>query len=159
MGAEAKLQVKTEAAELSDEDLGEFLRRKVLHEAQIEEWRWQAIEALAPRRRRAKVPPEAERVRELEKELRRKDKALPRRQLLSCSRKGLERSGGTRTTTRTGHRTSRTRRASCPKTVAASRSRSRVFRTERGRSLAPKHRPWAKPPYRYAAGGPRRCWT
>lgn len=74
--AEAKLQLVLEAAELSDDDLGELLRRKGVHEAQIEEWRRQAIEALAPRRRRPKVSPEAKRIRELEKELRRKDKAL-----------------------------------------------------------------------------------
>jgi len=74
--AEAKLQVVLEAAELSDAELGEFLRRKGLHEGHLEEWRRQAIEALAPRRRRAKVSPEAKRIRELEKELLRKDKAL-----------------------------------------------------------------------------------
>ena len=75
--AKQKLQVVLEAAQLSDDELGEFLRRKGLHEAQLEEWRQQAMEALAPRRRRrARPSPEAKRIRELEKELRRKDKAL-----------------------------------------------------------------------------------
>lgn len=74
--AEAKLQAVVESAELSDDELGEFLRRKGLHEAQLEEWRRQTIEALAPQRRRAKVSPEVKRIRELEKELLRKDKAL-----------------------------------------------------------------------------------
>jgi len=74
--AEAKLQAVVESAELSDDELGEFLRRKGLHEAQLEEWRRQTIEALAPQRRRAKVSPEVKRIRELEKELLRKDRAL-----------------------------------------------------------------------------------
>ncbi len=65
-----------DSAELSDDELGEFLRRKGLHEAHLEEWRRQTIEALAPRRRRSKVSPEVKRIRELEKELLRKDKAL-----------------------------------------------------------------------------------
>jgi len=77
--AEAKLQVVLEAGALRDEDLGEFLRRKGLHEAQLEQWREQLTKA-APEvfgsRRRAKVSPEARRIRELEKELLRKDKAL-----------------------------------------------------------------------------------
>ncbi len=74
--AEAKLQAVVESAELSDDELGEFLRRKGLHEAQLEQWRRQTIEALAPQRRRAKVSPEVKRIRELEKELLRKDRAL-----------------------------------------------------------------------------------
>jgi transposase-like protein len=77
--AEAKLQVVLEAAALSDDELGEFLRRKGLHDAQLEQWREQ-LERAAPEvfgsRRRAKVSPEVKRIRELEKELLRKDKAL-----------------------------------------------------------------------------------
>ena len=71
-----KLQVVLEAAELSDAELGEFLRKKGLHEAQLEEWRRLATEALSPQPRTKKPSPEAARIRELEKELRRKEKAL-----------------------------------------------------------------------------------
>ena len=74
-----KLQAVLEAAVLGDDELGEFLRRKGLHEAQLEQWREQLTTA-APEvfgsRRRAKMSPELKRIRELEKELLRKDKAL-----------------------------------------------------------------------------------
>lgn len=78
--AQEKLEVVLEAASLSEEDLGEFLRRKGLHQAQLDEWHELmtkgALEELGSRRRRRKSSPEAKRIRELEKELRRKDKAL-----------------------------------------------------------------------------------
>lgn len=74
-----KLQAVIDAAALGDDELGEFLRRKGLHEAQLEQWREQLAKA-APEvfgsRRRAKVSPEVKHIRELEKELLRKDKAL-----------------------------------------------------------------------------------
>ncbi len=77
--ATEKLQVVLEAAVLSDNDLGEFLRRKGLHTAHLEEWRKTVTEAaqaaLGPKKR-AKKSPESLRIKELEKELRRKDKAL-----------------------------------------------------------------------------------
>ena len=76
-----KLQVVLEAAALSNEELGEFLRRKGLREVQLSEWRDQVKQSAAdifeiPRSRSMKKSPEARRIRELEKELRRKDKAL-----------------------------------------------------------------------------------
>ena len=78
---EEKLQVVLEAAGLSDVKLGEFLRRKGLHEVQLTEWRDQVNKSASdifenPGARSSKKSPEARRVRELEKELRRKDKAL-----------------------------------------------------------------------------------
>lgn len=71
--AEERLRVLSAASGLRDDELGAFLRREGLHEATLEEWRAAALEALGPRRQ-----PRAEqkRVRELEKQLRRKDKAL-----------------------------------------------------------------------------------
>jgi transposase-like protein len=76
-----KLEVVVEAAALSDEELGEFLRRKGLHTAQLEEWHKLATEgaqtALAgPKKRTSKKSPEVRRIKELEKELLRKDRAL-----------------------------------------------------------------------------------
>lgn len=73
---EEKLRVLAEASNLNDEELGELLRREGVHEAQLEQWREQVSEALAPRRRRSKTSPEQRRIRELEKELQRKEKAL-----------------------------------------------------------------------------------
>jgi hypothetical protein len=70
-----KVRVVAAAAQLKDEELGEFLRREGLHSAQLEEWREGIVTALggpAPRTRN----PDAKRVRELEREVARKDKAL-----------------------------------------------------------------------------------
>ena len=75
--AKEKLAAVLEATSLSDEDLGAFLRSKGLHEAQLQQWRDQMLAGLEPiTLQRGKKAPEAKRVRELEKELRRKDKAL-----------------------------------------------------------------------------------
>lgn len=75
--AEEKLAAVLEAAALSDEELGAFLRSKGLHEAQLQQWREQMLAGLNPLPvQRGKKAPETKRVRELEKELRRKDKAL-----------------------------------------------------------------------------------
>lgn len=70
---EERLRAVIEASRLSDSELGEFLRRSGLHEATLAEWRAAALEALGTRRPSAK---EGKRVRELERELRRKEKAL-----------------------------------------------------------------------------------
>ena len=74
---EEKLTAVVEAARLDDEELGAFLRRQGLYEAQLDEWRTTMLGALekAPQRK-AKVSAEARRVRDLEKELDRKEKAL-----------------------------------------------------------------------------------
>jgi transposase-like protein len=90
-----KIAAVAEAAGLSDEELGAFLRRKGLHQAQLGTWRTTLIEALNSKLpRQAKVSPEKRRVRELEKELRRKDKALAETAALLVLKKnhpGLER--------------------------------------------------------------------
>lgn len=74
--AEEKLRVLTEASRLSDDDLGAFLRKEGLHTAQLEEWRKLAAAALTDASKSRKKSPEARRVKELEKELLRKDRAL-----------------------------------------------------------------------------------
>jgi transposase-like protein len=74
---EEKLRAVVETSELSDAELGAYLRREGLHEAQLDEWRKAITEALAgPKARSSKPSGEAKRVRELERELVRKDKAL-----------------------------------------------------------------------------------
>lgn len=76
--AEERLQLVQEAARLSDEDLGAFLREHGLHEAQLQEWRQTALDALAPRR--SHQTPETRQLRQrlaaTERELQRKEKAL-----------------------------------------------------------------------------------
>jgi transposase-like protein len=75
---EEKLKAVVTAAELSGEEFGAFLRREGLHEAQLQEWRDALQAALDPGKRKKgkRASSEAKRVKQLEKELRRKDKAL-----------------------------------------------------------------------------------
>jgi hypothetical protein len=74
---EEKLRLIIEAAKLSDDELGEFLRREALHEADLDRWRRDSLAGLS-----SQVVPKREadiaesRARKLEKELDRKDKAL-----------------------------------------------------------------------------------
>jgi transposase-like protein len=75
--AQEKLAAVLEAATLNDEKLGAYLRNKGLHEAQLDQWQDQMLTGLSPASaQRNKNKTETKRVRELEKELRRKDKAL-----------------------------------------------------------------------------------
>jgi transposase-like protein len=78
--AKERLQVVLEAASVPDEQLGAFLREKGLHSSQLAEWRKAmeeaALAALAGPKKKSKSSPEAKRIRELEKDLRRKEKAL-----------------------------------------------------------------------------------
>lgn len=76
--AEEKLQIVLEAAAIPQEQLGAFLREKGVFEIELLEWRQQALSGIeAPASRvRVATPDEVKRVRELERELARKDKAL-----------------------------------------------------------------------------------
>jgi hypothetical protein len=71
--AEERLRVLNDSAGLEDEELGAFLRREGLYASTLHEWRAAALEGLVP----SKVSrAEQKRVKELERELRRKDRAL-----------------------------------------------------------------------------------
>jgi transposase-like protein len=74
--ADEKLQLVLEASLLTDEELGEFLRRNGLHEADLERWREEALAGLGDRRQGRRRAADTKRIRELEREVRRKDKAL-----------------------------------------------------------------------------------
>jgi len=80
--AEEKLALVLEATAVPEAELGAFLRRKGVHEAQLAEWRQQvtqgAVAALRgpSKRDRKAANVEARRVRDLERELARKEKAL-----------------------------------------------------------------------------------
>ena len=81
-------------------DAGEFLRRQGLHQAQLHQWRQQVLARLERPTRSSKKPTaEVLRVRELERELARKDKALAETAALLVLKKKPGRSGGTRPTT------------------------------------------------------------
>lgn len=71
-----KLRVVAEAMKLGDSEVGEFLRREGLHEEQLEKWRADAEAGFGDAPRKGRRSKEAKRIRELERELRRKDRAL-----------------------------------------------------------------------------------
>jgi transposase-like protein len=70
-----KLRVVAAAAQVPDAELGALLRREGIHLAQLEDWREDILTALGSPPPRTKSP-DAKRVRELEREVARKDKAL-----------------------------------------------------------------------------------
>jgi hypothetical protein len=90
--AEEKLEAVLEAKRLSESELGEFLRRRGLHEEQLRQWQeavdTAALESLRGRKASGKSP-EAKRVKELERELQRKEKALAEAAALLVLRKKL----------------------------------------------------------------------
>ena len=76
---EEKLKAVVESAQLTDEQLGAYLRRKGLHETHLQQWRLQMLHGLSKRvsAPKSKVDAgQAKKIRGLEKELLRKDKAL-----------------------------------------------------------------------------------
>ena len=107
LSAEEKVTFVLEAAAVPEAEVGAFLRRKGVREAQLAEWRQQvtqgAVAALrGPSKRDRKAASiEARRVRDLERELQRKEKALAEAAALLVLKTQPRRSGGTRTTTRT----------------------------------------------------------
>lgn len=86
---EEKLQAVLEAASVPPVELGAWLRRKGLHEATLAEWRATMLGALRPAKA-SKGSPEHKRIRELEKELSRKEKALAETAALLVLRKKAE---------------------------------------------------------------------
>ena len=75
---EQKLQIVLAAAPLSEGELGVFLRDKGIHEALLTEWRDQALSGLRGTEVASKLQTQREsrEMRELRRELKRKDKAL-----------------------------------------------------------------------------------
>lgn len=73
--AEEKLQAVVEAEKLSDAQLGGWLRQRGVTQAHLSQWREAAVGAFASSPRPSPST-DHKRIRELERELRRKDKAL-----------------------------------------------------------------------------------
>lgn len=89
--AEEKLQVVVEAASVSDEELGAFLRERGIHEAQLDEWRRAVFGVLnSGTPKKSKRSLESRQIKDLQKELRRKDKALAEVTALLALQKKLE---------------------------------------------------------------------
>lgn len=79
--ASEKLRIVMTAAALGADELGAFLRREGVHEAELEQWRVAVVAAaqIALEGGASRAPSrsgESKRIKELERELRRKDKAL-----------------------------------------------------------------------------------
>jgi hypothetical protein len=73
---EEKLKIVLEAAAVPEAALGAFLRERGIFEAELFEWRQQALDGLATRGPRKDDRTDKKRIRELERDLRRKEKAL-----------------------------------------------------------------------------------
>jgi transposase len=78
--AKEKLKALAEFDALPVEKRGEYLRKNGLHEEHLAEWRKQIEEAFAPAKKslkdRIEKSADQKKIKELEKEIRRKDKAL-----------------------------------------------------------------------------------
>ena len=73
--AEDKLNAVLEYEKLEEEQRGKYLREKGIHSVHIEGWKRQILEGLKGSKSSKKDPRDTK-IRELERELRRKDKAL-----------------------------------------------------------------------------------
>ena len=90
---EEKMKAVVAANAMSESELGEFLRKEGLHEAQIEEWRDAIRDALGKgksREGRSKAASDAREISNLKKEILRKDRALAEVTALLALRKKLE---------------------------------------------------------------------
>jgi len=85
--AEEKLVAVEEARGLAGTELGDFLRRQGLHEEQLRQWEQSALESLRGARKPKASSAETKRIKELERELRRKEKALAETAALLVLRK------------------------------------------------------------------------
>ena len=89
--AEEKLTAVVEAAALSEEELGAYLRRKGVHQTQLEQWRTALLASLeGESAQKKRTSPEVRRIRELERDLLRKDRALAEATALLVLKKKLD---------------------------------------------------------------------
>lgn len=86
--AEEKLRLVLEAGQLPDEKLGELLRREGLHAGDLEQWREAMLGGIAGKQQRNNE--DIKRIRDLERELRRKDRALAEAAALIVLKKKVE---------------------------------------------------------------------
>ena len=82
-----KFNTLMETASLNEEELGQYCREKGLYPEQIEQWKEQAVSGFE--KKTPKLPPSKE-IRQLKKEIRRKDKALAEAAALLVLQKKLQ---------------------------------------------------------------------
>ena len=90
--AEEKLKAIIETTAMNEEDLGAYLRREGLHSNQLKEWRDEILQGLTPAARKtsSKKDERDEKIKELERELRRKEKALAEASALLILQKKID---------------------------------------------------------------------
>jgi hypothetical protein len=79
LSSEEKFAVVIESAGLNEVELGEYCRRKGLYAQQISAWRESCLQAnalAAPKVDQSQLKTQAKQIKQLESELRRKEKAL-----------------------------------------------------------------------------------
>jgi len=101
--SEEKLKAVLEADALSDEQIGAFLRTKGLHESHIKQWRARMLNGLGEKSKARKGSAETKQLRELQKELRRKDKALAETAALLVLKKKVQQIWGDEDENTTGN--------------------------------------------------------
>ena len=100
---EEKLRIVMAAAALGPDELGAFLRREGVHAAELEQWRETVVDAAkfaleGGAARSSSRGADTKRIKELERDLRRKDRALAETAALLVLQKKSTRFGGTGTT-------------------------------------------------------------
>lgn len=92
--AEEKLQALNDTAKMSEEELGAYLRREGMHSVQLGQWTKEFLDAqkamLRGPGKRREISGEKKKIKELERELRRKDKALAEASALLILKKKAE---------------------------------------------------------------------
>jgi transposase-like protein len=88
--AERKFSALLESSQMDEESLGAFLRREGLHSHTLTEWRAEVVGALEAKRKSPKKDERDVRIHELEKNLRRKDKALAEASALLILKKKVD---------------------------------------------------------------------
>jgi transposase-like protein len=96
---EQKLEAVFETRGLSENELGEYLRSKGLHSADLEEWRQEMLSSFVSKRGRPRKDPDLaeaqDRIKDLERNLRRKDRALAEQTALVILKKKAQELWGT----------------------------------------------------------------
>lgn len=89
LSAEQKMAIVIETASLSEHDLSKYCREKGLFPSQVKQWKQDFIEGLKPRPQKISNP-DKKKIKALEKEISRKDKALAETAALLVLSKKLE---------------------------------------------------------------------
>ncbi len=89
--AEEKLEAVLEMEKLDEQDTGKYLREKGIHTIHVQRWKQEMLEGLKSNGKGlSKADPRGKRIKELEKELNRKEKALAETAALLVLKKKAE---------------------------------------------------------------------